>query len=274
MKMHRIKGGGGVGLHVVEAGNPKGRPILFIHGISQCSLAWGRQFASDLAERHRLVAIDLRGHGLSDKPKDGYADTKSWADDVNAVVRTLELDHPVLVGWSYGPLVILDYIRHYGEEAIGGVQLVGGVSKLGSDAAMAVLTPEFIALVPGFFAENTAESARSLEALLRLCLVEEPTAAELYTMLGYNLSVPHYVRHALLTRSLDNDDVLKKIRKPVLLTHGAKDAVVKPAVVELHKAAMPHAQIHMVPGAGHAPFWDDAPGFNRRLAEFTGSLGH
>jgi alpha-beta hydrolase superfamily lysophospholipase len=58
--------------------------------------------------------MDMRGHGLSDKPVAGYEDSKMWADDVNAVIETLELDHPVLCGWSCWPLVILDYIRHYG----------------------------------------------------------------------------------------------------------------------------------------------------------------
>ena len=71
MKTHTITGGGGTPLHLVETGNPTGRPILFIHGFSQCWLAWNRQLSSDLAESHRLVALDLRGHGLSGKPARG-----------------------------------------------------------------------------------------------------------------------------------------------------------------------------------------------------------
>ena len=58
-------------------------------------------------------------------------------------------------------------------------------------------------------------------------------------MLGYNVSVPPHVRQALFSRSFDNDDLLPKIRKPVLITHGIEDAVVKPAVVEQHKASDP-----------------------------------
>ena len=96
MKTHRVAGGGGVHLHVVETGNPQGRPILFIHGASQCWLQWNRQMNSSLAEEHRLVALDMRGHGLSDKPRDAYNDSKLWADDINAVIQTLKLDHPVL----------------------------------------------------------------------------------------------------------------------------------------------------------------------------------
>jgi non-heme chloroperoxidase len=58
----------------------------------------------------------------------------------------------------------------------------------------------------------------------------------------------------------------------LLITHGADDAVVKTAAVEQHAAAVAHAQVHMLEGAGHAPFWDDAAAFNRRLRAFAESL--
>jgi len=272
MKSHKITGGGGVQLHVVETGNPRGRPIVFFHGVSQCSLQWSRQLDSSLVEDHRLVALDMRGHGLSDKPRVGYDDSKQWADDVNAVIQALHLDHPVLSGWSYGPLVFLDYIRHYGEDRLGGLHFVGGVTKLGSEGAMAVLTPEFLSLVPEFFATDTETSVRGLVGLLRLCFAQELSATELFLMLGYNVSVPPYVRQGLLSRSFDNDNLLPKIRKPVLITHGAADAIVKPAAVDQHKAAMPHAQVQLMANTGHAAFWDDAAGFNERLRAFCGSL--
>ena len=271
MKSHKITGGGGTQLHVVETGNSTGRPILFIHGLSQCWLTWSRQMNSDLADDYRLVAMDMRGHGLSDKPPDGYGDSRLWADDVNAAIQSLRLDHPILCGWSYGPLVILDYIRHYGEDNISGMNFVGGVTKLGSDEAISVLTPEFLSLVPGFFATDVEESVRSLESLLRLCFAREPSAEDLYLMLGYAVSVPPYVRQALLSRSFDNDDLLPKIRKPVLITHGAEDAVVKPAAVDQHKAGLAHAQAHIT-NTGHAAFWDDAATFNQGLRAFSDGL--
>ena len=87
-------------------------------------------------------------------------------------------------------------------------------------------------------------------------------------MLGYNVSVPPYVRQALFSRSVDNDDLLPRIRKPVLITHGAADAIVKPAAAHWHKAAIAHAQIEMMANTGHAPFWDDAPAFNQSLKAF------
>jgi len=91
-------------------------------------------------------------------------------------------------------------------------------------------------------------------------------------MLGYNVSVPPYVRQALFSRSFDNDDLLPKIRKPVLITHAADDAIVKSAAVNQHKAGITRAQIEMMRNAGHACFWDDAANFNRRLRAFAESL--
>jgi pimeloyl-ACP methyl ester carboxylesterase len=269
MKTHTVAGGGGLQLHVIEAGNPDGPAILFIHGFSQSSLAWSRQLDSELARDHRLVAMDLRGHGRSDKPRDAYGDSRLWADDVRAVIDALNLERPVLCGWSYGALVILDYLRHYGEDRIGGVHFVGGVTKLGSDAAMSVISSEFLSLVPGFFATDLENSLRSLESLLRLCFAQQLSASDLYLMLGYNVSVPPHVRQALLSRTIDNDDLLPRIRKPALIMHGATDTTLKPEIVDQQKTVLPHAQVYIMPNAGHTPFWQDTSAFNQRLRAFV-----
>jgi pimeloyl-ACP methyl ester carboxylesterase len=268
MKHHTIIRGGSTRLHLVEAGDPRGPSILFLHGCSQSWLTWDRQMRSELARRYRLVAMDLRGHGSSERPRDGYDDSRLWAADVDAAIRELELDRPILCGWSYGPLVILDYIRHYGEERIGGIHLVGAVTKLGSEAAAAVISPEFLALLPGLYSNDVDEGVSALKSLLRLCFGREPEAADLYTMLGFGVSVPPSVRRALLTRVVNNDDLLPTIVKPVLITHGVGDAVVRQEVVAQHRAGLPHAQADIVPDAGHAVFWDDAAHFNRRLGAF------
>ena len=269
MKSQYVAGGGGTRLHILEAGNPKGQSILFIHGFSQCGLCWGRQLNSDLADDYRLVAMDLRGHGLSDKPRDAYGDSKLWADDINAVIQSLGLEQPILTGWSYGPLVILDYIRHYGEAAIGGIHFVSGISKLGSEAALSLLTPEFLANVPGLLSTDAEESTRALENLLDLCFASVQTPQDRYQMLGWNVTVPPHVRQGLLARAFDNDDLLPTIRKPVLITHSSLETIVKPAAVDEHLAAMPDAQVHWTREAGHAPFFDEPDAFNRRLRQFA-----
>lgn len=64
MKHHAVIGGGGLKLHVQETGNPHGSPVLFIHPFSACRLVWNKQLHSDLANEFRLVAMDIRGHGV------------------------------------------------------------------------------------------------------------------------------------------------------------------------------------------------------------------
>jgi pimeloyl-ACP methyl ester carboxylesterase len=75
----------------------------------------------------------------------------------------------------------------------------------------------------------------------------------------------------MLSRVIDNDDLLPRIRKPALITHGAKDVIVKPEVVDQHKAGLAHAEIQVIPNVGHAPFWEDAAAFNQRLRTFVES---
>ena len=65
MKTHTVRGGGGLGLHVREWGKVDGPPIVFLHGWSQNHLCWVKQHESALADEFRLVACDLRGHGIA-----------------------------------------------------------------------------------------------------------------------------------------------------------------------------------------------------------------
>ena len=58
----------------------------------------------------------------------------------------------------------------------------------------------------------------------------------------------------------------------MLATHGAEDAVVRQSVLDQYRVSVPHAQIDVMAGAGHAAFWDDAAAFNRRLATFASQV--
>jgi non-heme chloroperoxidase len=269
MLNHTIRGGEGVPLYVADTGTPTDRSILFLHGFSQSWVAWSRQLRSPLANDFRLVALDLRGHGRSGKPRDAYGDSKLWADDVHAVIDALDLVTPILCGWSYAPLIILDYVRHYGEQRIGGMHFVGGVTNLGSAQASSVLSQAFLDLIPGFFANETEDSVRSLESLFRMCVVEDPSTEEACLALGWAVLTPPHVRQSLFSRLLDNDELLRTLRKPVLITHGNLDAVVTPDIVHQHKSSIPHAQVHLMSGAGHAAFWDQPDAFNERLRAFA-----
>src|SRR5689334_15341198 len=101
MRTHTVAGGGGLRLHVGEWGAVDGPAILLIHGWPQTHLCWARQYESALADEFRLIAYDLRGHGMSEAPlaAEHYTDDRLWADDIAAIIDALALDRSVLVGW-------------------------------------------------------------------------------------------------------------------------------------------------------------------------------
>ena len=89
----------GVRLHYLQWGD--GAPTLVImHANSHCGGLWG-PVATELADRYRVIAMDLRGHGLSDKPDRGY-DWGTLRDDLVATLEALDLRGVVLVGHSRG----------------------------------------------------------------------------------------------------------------------------------------------------------------------------
>lgn len=268
VRTHRIVGGGGCRLFVEESGNPDGPAVLFIHGFSQSRLAWRRQLTSELARSLRLVALDLRGHGGSDAPPDAYGEPFLWADDIQAVVAQLGLDRPVLCGWSYGGVVIGDYLRCHGERALGGVVLVAAATRLG-EPMLPHLGADFLGVLPGLFSTDVGESGPALRAFLAACTATPPAPADFYTALGYNSAVPPHVRQAMLSRTVVHDEVYANLEAPVLLVHGTEDRIVLPTMSEVNADLMPRAQTSYYAGIGHTPFTEDAARFDAELLEFT-----
>ena len=143
-----VVGGAGTNLHVREWGRPDGQPLLLIHGWSGNHLCWARQVAGDPLDEFRIVALDLRGHGMSDRPLDAelYTDAGVWAADVAAVIDQCGLHRPVLVGWSYGGFIISDYVRAHGQDGIGAINFVAAAVTL--DATFSNIGPAFLAAAP------------------------------------------------------------------------------------------------------------------------------
>ena len=192
MQIHTVKGGGGLQLHVREWGKPDGPAILLIHGWSQNHLCWAKQYESALADEFRLVAYDLRGHGMSEAPlePEHYTDGELWADDVAAIIEQLRLDRPVLVGWSYGAFVICDYLRTHGQERIAAIEFVEGVVKLGEAAFGTLIGPGFLDHFADATADDLPTNIRAMRAFLRACSAKPMPAEEFETALCWNMVVP------------------------------------------------------------------------------------
>jgi non-heme chloroperoxidase len=271
---YAVRGSDGVRLYVVEAGDPAGPPIVFLHGFARASGCWAAQFAGRLANRFRLVALDLRGHGSSDKPAQGYGDPQFWAGDLAAVVEQLRLSRPVLVGWSYGGLVICDYVRERGEADVAGYCFVGAVTSLNTEPALRLVGPEFRQLIPAMLGSDPDARERADRDFCQLCTVAPRSDVE-RGQTGQQLrACPRHVRQALFRRTADNAALVGELSRPVLIVHGDRDRVVRPdASVELARA-LPRARLSLYPGVGHEPFSEQTARFDAELAGFADSLTH
>jgi pimeloyl-ACP methyl ester carboxylesterase len=265
----KIAGAGGVNLAIHEAGRAGAPPIVFIHGFSQNSLTWDHQFR-DLAERFHVIAYDLRGHGASDKPLESekYTDSALWADDLAAVIRARNLRRPVLVGWSYGGYVIADYVRKYGDAELGGIVFLAAVTKQGSEEAASYLSAEVLGIFGDLLSPDVRSSISGTIALVQMFATQRTWNVAF----GSAMMVAPEIRLAMFSRSLENDDVLERIRVPTLVVHGAADRIVNRSAAEHMARTIPGARLLVYNGAGHAMHLDHAVRLNRDLAEFVRSV--
>jgi pimeloyl-ACP methyl ester carboxylesterase len=271
MKAHVVRGGGGLRLHVREWGPADGPPILLIHGWSQNHLCWVRQYESALVDEFRLVAYDLRGHGMSEAPLEPghYTDGKLWAADVAAIIEELHLDRPVLVGWSYGAFVICDYVRAHGQDRIAAINFVEGAVKLGETAFGTLIGPGFLDHFVGATADDLPTNIGAMRSFVRACIVKPVPDDDLETAICWNVAVPAAIRASLAAREIDCDDVLSAMQVPLLVTQGRADSVVLPAMAKHVLATCPTAQASWYEGTGHVPHLENPERFNRELAELT-----
>jgi pimeloyl-ACP methyl ester carboxylesterase len=273
MKTHTVPGGGGLSLHVREWGNPDGPPIVFIHGWSQSHLCWHKQVESPLRDEFRLVAFDLRGHGMSEAPLQSqhYTHAGLWAHDLAAVIDELRLKRPMLVGWSYGAFVICDYVRVNGQDEISGINLVAGAVKLGEAAFGTLIGSGFLDHFAGATADDLPTNIDAIRGLISVFSARPLAVADTETLLAASMAVPARIRASLAAREIDDDDVLRGLGVPVLVSHGRADTIVLPAMADHILAACPTAQASWYQDTAHVPHLEHSERFNRELAELARS---
>ena len=251
-------------------GNPGGPEILFIHGFSQSYLSWIKQTSGDLPKTFHMVTYDLRGHGGSDKPLDAkyYQDNKAWADEVAAVIQASGLKRPVIVAWSYGGRVVGNYLKYYGDGHLAGLNLVdirtktdpawdGDVTR---NTARAMISPDIAANIAG------------TTAFVRGVTVAPLSGQDFQQALAYNMAVPIEVRAAMRggpNAEIDFTDVFKRLKVPVLVTHGAKDDLIKLEAARYTASVVPGAKLSIYENVGHAAFLEQPARFNKELDEFV-----
>ncbi|TDV42827.1 pimeloyl-ACP methyl ester carboxylesterase [Pseudomonas graminis] len=256
----------GIKLAVQESGNPQGPAIVFVHGLLGSRLNWEKQTSSPQLQRYRMITYDLRGHGLSDKPEntDAYTDGRRYADDLAAVLKATGAKKPVLVGWSLGGVVMSNYLAAYGDADIGGIMYVDGVIEL--NAALITAHPDVYA---GLASEDLKTHLDAVRTFLSLCFHTQPDAPTFERLLSNAAMASWPMTRVTPSMTVGVAEGLPKARVPVLMVYGEKDALVQvqPSITRARQLN-PRIQTKLYQHSGHAPFMEEAPRFNRDLAQF------
>lgn len=249
-----------------------GRPIVLLHGF----MAHGGFFRGQapLVATHRLIAIDLRGHGGS--RANGHApDVERIAADVAELAAALDLRNAIGVGWSLGATVLWHVLAGAASARFAGAVIVDMTACVRNGAGWSLgLSPETCA------ARTTAirDDFATFAAGAGQAMFAQPIAAGMREIADW--ASAEFARNdpeamAAIWCSLVDQDMralIAGIRQPTLIVHGAQSQLYGEDTATHLVATLPDARALRFGASGHAPHLEEPEAFNRALAEFAGRL--
>lgn len=249
----------GTRIAVRDGGNREGVPVIFLHGIAQSHRAWDSVFSGPLAGDVRLIAYDLRGHGDSDKPEgnERYAIGNRLGEDLHDVMQALSIDHPILVAWSYGGVVVGEYLRAHGSKHLGGILFLAAALKIGKPAK-GLLGPVMLDNGRALMSDDDATYEAAARVFISGCAGSPVDSKILDAAVVGMKKVPPHVRRALLTRSEDFAEEIARATTPMTMLYGTLDQVILPTMMEAMAPLNPSIEKNLCENIGHLAT-DEAP---------------
>jgi non-heme chloroperoxidase len=270
---------GGV-IHAVELG--AGPPIVLVHGVTLSDAVWVRQFTA-LADRHRVIAIDQRGHGPSVAGTDGYTFDR-LAQDTLDVLDGLKVADAVLVGHSMGGMVSLTAVLADPDrmaEHVAALVLVGTTAGPVTGVPLWPVVTDRMTSLTGRSLVSAERRGRGLfpgEDLsswsTRLAFGSKPTPLDLELTRSLISAMSPSAMADLLV-SLVGFDVrarLGEITLPTWIVVGSRDLLLPPFHARRMAAAIPGAVLEVLPGCGHMVMLERPDELNGLLHELSVSV--
>jgi pimeloyl-ACP methyl ester carboxylesterase len=252
----------GVRLHYQRLGTAGADSrIVFVHGLVMDNLSsWYFSVAGAAATFADVLLYDLRGHGLSDRPKDGYG-VASMVHDLDGLLELTFGSKPVcLVANSFGALLAVEFARRFPERVLGLVLVDGHLGNDGFAARMA----ETLSLRGEAADRAIAESFRHWlgrsSPRKRARLAAQARALVLGTSLVDDLRA---------TAPLGIAD-FSGIHVPTLALYGEHSDVIRESTPLL--ASMPHCTLNVLPACTHSVLWEATDEVRTRTVEFCRQL--
>jgi len=251
-----------------ELHGPEDAAVLVLNNgiLMNAAASWSFQTAT-LARHYRVLQYDCRGQGQSDHPEGRYT-MALHADDLAALLVALEIASAHIAGISYGGEVAQAFaLAHPGK--VRSLILADTVSEVGPELRITIeswlaearrLDPDafFAATAPWNFSPAFIAANPQLMAAAR----------QRYALLDY----PAVVRLCECFLDVDFTGRLGQITAPTCIIVGEKDILKGPAYAEILRRSIPHAEYHVLAGAGHASCWERPAEFNTIILGFLAKL--
>ncbi len=244
--------------------NPCAKQVVFlVHGWPLSHKIYEYQINLLLNHGYRVVAIDLRGFGLSDAPACGYS-YNQMAQDIYSVATALRLRCFVLVGFSMGGAIALRYMN----------RLKGyGVKRLILLAAAAPswtqrpgypygLTREYVNQLIGQASTNRPQLAYTFSHEQLFASPQTDSVQSWFENIALSASGVGTVQTAISLRDEDGRPDLCAVRVPTDIIHGDKDVVVSNDLARVQHACIRDSRLFTLEKSGHGIMYDELERFN------------
>lgn len=282
--VHRLPSHDGGELHVVEKGPADARPLVLLHGITLAARVWGYQLR-DLSDRYRVIAVDLRGHGVSRAGEAGFG-LPLLAEDLRTVLEALDLHDAIVVGHSMGGMTLMQFCGDHPEVL---AERVAGVVFLAT-AGVVPMHP----IVQRALARATPRLQRVGEGRgwdrLPIMGIGDGDVPYLLARRAFGRNPSHV--HVELTRELvaacapatswpsalglvlhDAEEALAATSTPAMVIGGELDRITPIAFSRRIAELLPDAELHVLDGAGHQLMLERPEELAELLDRFAKRLG-
>lgn len=255
----------GLDLYYEQRGT--GPDVLLLPGLGASTHVWYAQLR-DLSQSFRVTAVDPRGHGRSARPAGPYS-IQGFSEDLGELIRVLSLAPAALVASSMSSLIAVEVAARW-PGLVSALVLVGGFATLSPEGKerfeqRAVLAetegmePLADLVVGAAMGPHTHQTNPGLVGLFRQALLGNDPIA--------------YAASCRAIRDADVTVHLSGVRCPTLILLGEQELVAPITAARALKAGIPHAQVRVLPHAGHVPFLEQPAAFNSAVAEFLAQSG-
>jgi len=253
-----------------------GRPVVLIHGWPLNGASWEKQVAALLEAGYRVITYDRRGFGQSSKPASGYG-YDTFAEDLHALITTLDLRDLALAGFSMGGGEVAHYIGRYGTDRVSRAVFISAIPPFllktadnpgGVDAAVFEgIKRGIVADRPAFLAEFLA-NFYNVDVLGGKLISERAVQASWTVAIGASAKGTLDCVSAWLT---DFRGDLSRVDVPTLVIHGDADRIlpIEATGIPLSKS-ITGARLLTIEGGPHGVLWTHASAVNAALLSFLG----